>query len=135
MSHPQVLFTQTTFTGPSVLQARRETIQQVTLKAQLRKLRETGQYACFDLKWQPLYADKSRWPSPPPVYWDSDVAKWIEGACYVLAEQYDAEIDAAVRELVQMIRDAQQDDGYVDVYFTVIEPGKRWSNLRDQHEL
>ncbi|KAI1118551.1 hypothetical protein F5Y14DRAFT_398847 [Nemania sp. NC0429] len=135
MSHPQVLFPQTTFTGPSLLQARRETIQQVTVKAQLRKLKETGQYECFNLKWQPIYADKSRWPSPPPVYWDSDVAKWIEAACYVLAEQYDAEIDAAVRELVQMIRDAQQDDGYIDVYFTVIEPEKRWSNLRDQHEL
>ncbi|KAI1822131.1 glycoside hydrolase family 127 protein [Xylaria intraflava] len=135
MSHPQALFTQTTFTGPSLLQARRETIQQVTLKAQLKKLKETGQYECFNLKWQPIYDDKSRWPSPPPVYWDSDVAKWIEGACYMLAEQYDAEIDAAVCELVQMIRDAQQEDGYIDVYFTVIEPGKRWSNLRDQHEL
>ncbi|KAI0114487.1 hypothetical protein GGR51DRAFT_577502 [Nemania sp. FL0031] len=135
MSHPQVLFPQTTFTGPSLLQARRETIQQVTVKAQLKKLKETGQYECFNLKWQPIYEDKSRWPSPPPVYWDSDVAKWIEGACYMLTEQYDAEIDAAVRELVQMIRDAQQEDGYIDVYFTVIEPGKRWSNLRDQHEL
>ncbi|KAJ8130593.1 hypothetical protein O1611_g3034 [Lasiodiplodia mahajangana] len=135
MSHPQVLFPQTMFTGPSLLQARRETIQQVTVKAQLKKLKETGQYECFNLKWQPIYDDKSRWPSPPPVYWDSDVAKWIEGACYMLTEQYDAEIDAAVRELVQMIRDAQQEDGYIDVYFTVIEPGKRWSNLRDQHEL
>ncbi|KAI1153402.1 hypothetical protein F4825DRAFT_254107 [Nemania diffusa] len=135
MSHPQVLFPQTIFTGPSLLQARRETIQQVTVKAQLKKLKETGQYECFNLKWQPIYADESRWPSPPPVYWDSDVAKWIEGACYMLTEQYDAEIDAAVRELVQMIRDAQQEDGYIDVYFTVIKPGKRWSNLRDQHEL
>ncbi len=53
----------------------------------------------------------------------------------MLTEQYDAEVDAAVRELVQMIREAQQEDGYLDVYFTVIEPGKRWSNLRDQHEL
>ncbi|KAI1126340.1 hypothetical protein F5Y10DRAFT_214380 [Nemania abortiva] len=135
MSHPQVLFPQTIFTGPSLLQARRETIQQVTVKAQLKKLKETGQFECFNLKWQPIYEDKSRWPSPPPVYWDSDVAKWIEGACYMLTELYDAEIDAAVRELVQMIRDAQQEDGYIDVYFTVIEPGKRWSNLRDQHEL
>ncbi|KAI0913876.1 hypothetical protein F4823DRAFT_640415 [Ustulina deusta] len=135
MSHPQDLFPQTTFSGPSLLQARRETIQQVTVKAQLKKLKETGQYECFNLKWQPIYDDKSRWPSPPPVYWDSDVAKWIEGACYMLTEQYDAEVDAAVRELVQMIREAQQEDGYLDVYFTVIEPGKRWSNLRDQHEL
>ncbi|KAI1331873.1 glycoside hydrolase family 127 protein [Xylariaceae sp. FL0255] len=135
MSFPQALFTQTTFTGPSLLQARRETIQKVTVKAQLKRLKESGQYYCFNLKWQPVYDDKSRWPAPPTVYWDSDIAKWIEGACYALAESYDAEIDAAVRELVQMIRGAQQVDGYLDVYFTVIEPGKRWTNVRDQHEL
>lgn len=86
------------------------------MKAQLKKLKETGQYECFSLKWQPIYDDKSRWPAPPPVYWDSDVAKWIEGACYMLTEYYDAEVDAAVRELVQMIRDAQQDDGYSEQF-------------------
>ena len=23
----------------------------------------------------------------PHVYWDSDVAKWVEGACYILAKK------------------------------------------------
>lgn len=75
------------------------------------------------------------WPVPFHLFWDSDIAKWIEGACYFLHDEFDEEIDRAVRELVEMIRGAQQDDGYLNVHYTVVEPGKRWSNLQDMHEL
>ncbi|KAG4216662.1 hypothetical protein PC116_g34857, partial [Phytophthora cactorum] len=92
------------------------------------------QYDAFRLEKKPVY-DKTRWPCPPPVYWDSDVAKWIEGACYLLSEEYDAEIDAAVRELADMIRGAQRPDGYLNTWFTMEEPEGRWSNIRDKHEL
>lgn len=63
------------------------------------------------------------------------MAKWIEGACYLLMDHFDAEIDAAVKELVQMIRAAQQPDGYLNIHYSVVEPGKRFTNLRDMHEL
>lgn len=69
------------------------------------------------------------------MFWDSDVAKWIEAACYFLREEHDEEIDKAVKELVDMIRGAQQPDGYLNIHYTVVEPGKRFTNLRDQHEL
>lgn len=69
---------------------------------------------------------------------DSDIGKWIEGACYFLQEP-DAKntkvIRAAVDELVQMIKSAQQPDGYLNIHYTVVEPGKRFTNLRDFHEL
>lgn len=108
----------------------------VGVKAQLKQLRETGRYDCFDLKWQPVYEEhRWKWPSPAPVFWDSDVAKWLEGACYLLADAYDPEVDAAVREIALMIRAAQREDGYLNVYFTVVKPGERWTDIRDQHEL
>lgn len=66
---------------------------------------------------------------------DSDIGKWIEGACYFLREKEDAKIRSAVDELVQMIRSAQQSDGYLNIHYTVVEPGKRFTNLRDFHEL
>jgi DUF1680 family protein len=47
----------------------------------------------------------------------------------------DEEIDAAIRELVEMIQNAQQSDGYLNIHYTVVEPGKRFTNLRDMHEL
>ncbi|RSL70524.1 hypothetical protein CEP54_001666 [Fusarium duplospermum] len=135
MSHPQTTFRQTTFKGDSVLSRRRKTVSRNTVHAQLDQLRSTGRYDCFKLKWHPIYADKSMWPVPFHLFWDSDIAKWIEGACYFLAGEYDAKIDEAIRELVEMIRGAQQEDGYLNVHYTVVEPDKRWSNLRDMHEL
>ncbi|KAF4332588.1 Duf1680 domain protein [Fusarium beomiforme] len=77
------------------------------------------------------------WPVPDHLFWDSDIAKWIEGACYFLADpdEYDKEIDQAAREPVSMISSAQQEDGYLNVRYIVVEPGKRWTNTRDMHGL
>ncbi|TDZ25655.1 Non-reducing end beta-L-arabinofuranosidase [Colletotrichum orbiculare MAFF 240422] len=135
MSNPQFTFRQTTFTHPSLILTRRTTICRTTLHTQLAQLRANGQYDCFKLKWHPIFDDNSRWPAPLHLFWDSDVGKWIEGACYFLADTYDAEIDFAVRDLVEMIRSAQHDDGYINVHFSVVEPGKRWTNIRDMHEM
>lgn len=137
MAYPQNRFRHTEFHGPSLLQTRRETVARVTIQTQLDMLKRTGRFDCFKLKWHPVYDDKSQWPVPKHLFWDSDVAKWIEAACYCLAdkETYDAEIDKAVRDLVEMIRGAQGTDGYLNLHYTVVEPEKRWSNLRDMHEL
>lgn len=136
MNNPQSSFRLTSFNGPSMLKTRRETIRRVTVKTQLRQLRETGRYTCFKLQWHPVYDGPDfDWPVPKSLFWDSDIAKWIEAACYFLADEYDKEVDEAVRELVDDIRSAQQPDGYLNVYFTVVKPEERWSNIRDMHEL
>ena len=135
MSHPQTTFKQTTFQGSSALSIRRNTISEVTVHEQLDLLKSTGRYDCFKLKWHPVYDDKSTWPFLPHLFWDSDIAKWIEGACYFLQGKYNDTVDKAVQELVEMIRGAQGEDGYLNLHFTVVEPEKRWTNLRDMHEL
>jgi DUF1680 family protein len=33
-----------------------------------------------------------------------------------------------------MIESAQQPDGYLDIYFTVVDPEGRFKNMRDMHE-
>lgn len=48
---------------------------------------------------------------------------------------YAAEFAEAVQELVDMIEKAQQPDGYLDIYFIVVDPEGRFKNLRDMHEL
>lgn len=40
-----------------------------------------------------------------------------------------------MNKIIDLIVAAQQEDGYLNVYYTVVEPEDRWSNLRDQHEL
>ncbi len=33
-----------------------------------------------------------------------------------------------------MMEKAQGDDGYLDIYFTVVDPEGRFKNMRDMHE-
>lgn len=63
------------------------------------------------------------------------MAKWIEGACYFLHSHPDKALSNHVQHLVDLIESAQQPDGYLNIHFVVNEPEKRWSNLRDLHEL
>ncbi len=69
------------------------------------------------------------------VVQDSDVAKWIEAACYSLAARYDRDLDERLDELIRCIGRAQRSDGYLNTYFIVKEPEKRWSDLVSAHEL
>lgn len=135
MSHPQSVFSQSAFTSKTLLSVRRDTIRKTSIHTQLEQLKTTGRYDCFKLKWHPIYDDHAMWPVPFHLFWDSDIAKWIEAACYWLGENYDEEIDKAVQELVEMIRGAQHVDGYLNVHYTVVEPDKRWTNVKDMHEL
>lgn len=69
------------------------------------------------------------------VFQDSDVAKWIEAVAYSLETERDLELERTCDEVIDLIGRAQQPDGYLNTYYTVKEPGKRWTNLRDNHEL
>lgn len=69
------------------------------------------------------------------LFWESDCAKWLEGACYFLRLYPDAAFQDQVNQLVDAIISAQQEDGYLNVHFTVFGPGKRWTNVRDWHEM
>lgn len=69
------------------------------------------------------------------VFQDSDVAKWIEAVSYALGSGPLPEMEKAVDSAVEILKMAQQEDGYLDTYYTVKEPGNRWSNLREGHEL
>jgi len=59
---------------------------------------------------------------------DSDVYKVIEGAAYCLAIKPDAELQAQFDGIIDTIVAAQQPDGYLNTYFTLVEPGNRWND-------
>lgn len=69
------------------------------------------------------------------VFQDSDIAKWLEGAAYSLLMYPDAELEKRCDEVIELIGSAQHGDGYLNTYFTVKEPDKRWTNLCEAHEL
>jgi len=69
------------------------------------------------------------------VFQDSDVAKWLEAVGYSLMTQSDAELERLADDVIDLIVKTQQADGYLNTYFTIKEPQKRWTNLRDNHEM
>lgn len=69
------------------------------------------------------------------VFQDSDVAKWLEAVGYSLQTHPDLELEKIADELIDIIEKAQQPDGYLNTYFILKEPGKRWTNLHECHEL
>lgn len=71
----------------------------------------------------------------PHAFWDSDIYKTTEAACYFLMKHTDGPMMDAVEDAVEMIRNAQHEDGYINSYYTVRGIDQRWTNLRDNHEL
>ena len=70
------------------------------------------------------------------VFQDTDVAKWLEAVAYVLDSQgRDEELEKLADETIDLIGKAQGPDGYLNTYFTIKEPERRWTNLREGHEL
>ncbi|KAF1933965.1 glycoside hydrolase family 127 protein [Didymella exigua CBS 183.55] len=138
MAYPQETFRFAHVDATSLLGQRRAAASASMITYQLQILKDTGRYDAFSLKWQPIY-DKvpEYWPIADHLFWDSDIGKWIEGACYFLQGESNPNpvVDGAIKELVEMIRRAQQPDGYLNIHYQVVEPGKRFTNLRDMHEL
>lgn len=69
------------------------------------------------------------------VFQDSDVAKWIEAAAFSLIHHPDPKLESTIDEAIELIVSAQQPDGYLDTYYIINGLEKRWTNLRDNHEL
>ena len=69
------------------------------------------------------------------VFQDTDVYKWLEAVSYCIESgKGDNFIELADR-VIDLISRAQQPDGYLNTYYTIEEPGKRWTNLVEGHEL
>ena len=82
-----------------------------------------------------LAAGLAEGPYRGPLFMDSDLYKWLEALGWELANGPDDELRRIAAETIELIAAAQADDGYLDSYYQVAEPGQRWRNLRDGHEL
>jgi uncharacterized protein len=99
------------------------------LPALYQQLLTSGRIDALRLGWRPGMR-----PLPHP-YWDSDIAKWVEASCYSLATHPDPGLEASVEAVVELLRSAQQPDGYLNSFVTSVDPDSRWTDLRDGHEL
>ena len=65
---------------------------------------------------------------------DSDVYKALEGLAYSLIQHPDPALEAKCDEWTAKIAGAQQEDGYLNTYFTLAKPQDRWTDM-DKHEM
>ena len=69
------------------------------------------------------------------VFQDSDVYKWLEGVAFSLRWHPDPQLEALADSAVATITDAQQEDGYLNTYYSIHGLDQRWTNLQDHHEM
>lgn len=69
------------------------------------------------------------------VYQDTDAYKWLETVAYCIDSGCGDEFIVIADETIALIGRAQQADGYLNTYYTVAKPGRRWTNLVEGHEL
>lgn len=107
---------------------RQDIFRRVTIDAVYDRFEETGRFEALKFNWKPGM------PFKPHIFWESDVTKWIEGAAYFLKKERNEALEARIDELVARMERTQEADGYLNAYFTVVEPEARFSRRTD-HEL
>lgn len=69
------------------------------------------------------------------VFQDSDVYKWLEAAAYALHQHYDEDLRKIADGVVDLLAQAQEEDGYLNTYFTIEAPDRKYKRLYQSHEL
>jgi DUF1680 family protein len=113
----------------SVLAPRVEANRAATIPACLKHFEKEHCIDALKLKWK----KGDKWY--PHIFWDSDVAKVVEGMARELARRPDPKLAKELDRVARLIVSAQRPDGYLNTHFMLVEPEKRWTNLHDWHEL
>ncbi len=111
-------------------QPRLKTNREVTLAHNLKLCEETGRIDNFAKA-----AGMMEGEYEGRFYNDSDVYKVLEGAAYILGTHPDPELETRIDKIIDKIAAAQQPDGYLNSYYTCVEPDQRWTDLKRMHEL
>lgn len=107
-----------------------ETNRVVTIEACLKKCEETGRLRNFAVA-----AGIEKGEHEGFLYNDSDVYKVLEGVAYSLKVSPDPKLEARADAIIDWVWAAQREDGYLDTYWQLVKPDKKWTNIQSGHEL
>ncbi|MGL6193301.1 MAG: glycoside hydrolase family 127 protein [Thermoguttaceae bacterium] len=109
---------------------RLKTNREISIPHNYKWCEDTGRFTNFakaaklmDGKFQGIYFN------------DSDVYKLLEGTAYSLADHPDVELKKRADAVIEWIAAAQQPNGYINTYYELVEPDKKWTNTHVMHEL
>jgi len=108
---------------------RLKTLQEVTLRTCIKKCEDTGRISNF-LK----AAGKLEGEFEGMFFNDSDVYKVLEGVAYSLVNHPDTELERKADEIIDAIAAAQQQDGYLSNYFTLVKPENKWIDMNGHED-
>lgn len=109
---------------------RLQKLHEVTLPSQHQQLEETGRIDNFRRAAGKVDQSFQGW-----FFNDSDVYKWVEAVAWALTIHDDPELRKMLDNVVLEIEGAQDEQGYLNTYFTFEQVAERWENLKDMHEL
>src|SRR5580704_3220113 len=114
-----------------------EQVGQVTLGHIHDEMRNEGHLDALrlDQRMHRGRQESSGWYWGGSIFWDSDVAKWLEAASAYLQHHKDAKLETLVDGTIGLLAGAQQTDGYLNSHILTWRPRHRFKNLRDLHEL
>lgn len=115
------------FTG-GFWKEKQDMIRDITLDAVYNRFKETRRFEAFNC--QPDPEDKQF----PHIFYDSDTAKWIESAAYILELGENQELETRVDEMIDTICAHQLPNGYFQSHFLACEPENIFTRQGD-HEL
>ena len=107
-------------------QKKQEMLRKTTVYAVYNRFKETGRFDAFKCDPNAKIA--------PHIFWDSDVAKWIEGVAYLTQNEKEPELEKIVDEVVLDIEKNQLPCGYFNSFYIAKEPQNIFK-YRDCHEL
>lgn len=110
-------------------QKRYELNKNVSIESVKRRFEDSGRFNALRFNYL-------KTGGPLHCYFDSDVAKWIEGVAYVIEHDRESmkENEEFIDELVLAMEGAQRDNGYLNSYYQQICPDKIFTE-RGGHEL
>ena len=109
----EITFDKVNITG-GFWKEKQDLFREKTIGAVYDRFEETGRFEALKCSW------KEGMPFKPHIFWESDVTKWIEGAAYFLQKERDSSLEEKIDELVERMANYQDENGYLNVYFTVV---------------
>jgi len=117
--------------------ARQDAVCETTAETLLDRCVEAGMVRAIDVD-QPspgIVIPIQPWGGTTQMFWDSDLGKSIETVAFSLYRRPNPELEARVDKIIDLYEKMQDADGYLNAWFQRVQPGRRWTNLRDFHEL
>ena len=122
-----ITFENVTVTDP-FWKHKQEMIRNVTIKSVYHQFDRTGRVGAF----QCIHPDQGG--IKPDIFWDSDVAKWIESVAYLTQKSPEPELEKLCDSIIDQIEKNQLADGYFNSYYITMALDRRFTD-RGNHEL